>query len=316
MKELFFNDFVYAGISSSCATIFTNPLEVVKIRMQLQGELGLSNQTHYRNIPQALVQIAKNDGITGLQKGLTPSLYFQFFLNAFRLGIYTTAHEHGLTRNKETGHVSIMKSAFWGATGGFIGAALSNPFFMLKTHLQSQAKKEIAVGYQHQHTGMFSALKTIYTQHGVKGLYRSVNVNLPRALLGSGGQLAAFGYTKDFLQRNHSKILPPSIISIISGATAGTVMAITMTPPDVLATRLYNQGVTECGKGIYYKGVVDCFVKIVKSEGIMALYKGFWAHYIRIGPHSTLVLVFFDQIKALDLKYKEIKLAKTLAETH
>lgn len=99
--------------------------------MQLQGELGVSNQQHYRNIPQAIIQIAKNDGFAGLQKGLTPSLFFQFCLNAFRLGIYTTAHENGLTKNRKTGHVSIMKSAFWGATGGFIGAAISNPFFMV-----------------------------------------------------------------------------------------------------------------------------------------------------------------------------------------
>lgn len=28
MKDLIFNDFVYAGVSSSLATVFTNPLEV------------------------------------------------------------------------------------------------------------------------------------------------------------------------------------------------------------------------------------------------------------------------------------------------
>lgn len=99
--------------------------------MQLQGELGVTHEQHYRNIPQALLKIAKNDGFSGLQKGLTPSLFFQFFLNAFRLGIYTTAHENGWTRDRKTGHVSILKSAFWGATGGFIGAAISNPFFMV-----------------------------------------------------------------------------------------------------------------------------------------------------------------------------------------
>lgn len=131
MKEIIWSDFLYAGISSSLATVFTNPLEVVKIRMQLQGELGANNQHTYRNIPQAILQIARNDGFSGLQKGLTPSLFFQFFLNAFRLGIYTTADQRGWTRDGKTGHVSIIKSAFWGATGGFIGAAVSNPFFMV-----------------------------------------------------------------------------------------------------------------------------------------------------------------------------------------
>lgn len=208
-------------------------------------------------------------------------MYFQFLLNSCRLGIYNTAFELGLTKDS-TGRVSIVRSALWGATGGFVGAALANPFFMLKTHLQSAAKEEIAVGFQHKHTGMFSALHEIFTKHGIAGLYRGVLVNLPRALLGSGGQLAAFGFTKDFLERNYSTKLAAPTISFISGATAGTVMAITMTPPDMIAIRLYNQGVDARGKGIYYNGVIDCLVKVVRSEGIMSLYKGFWPQYVRI----------------------------------
>lgn len=118
-----------------------------------------------------MIQIARNDGIIGLQKGLVPSLYFQIILNAARLGIYNTAYEHGLTRGRD-GNVSLLLSCVYGATGGFVGAALANPFFMLKTHLQSAAKTEIAVGVQHKHTGMFSALKEIHRKHGIRGLYR------------------------------------------------------------------------------------------------------------------------------------------------
>lgn len=75
-----------------------------------------------------------------------------------------------------------------------------------------------------------------------------------------------------------------------------------MNPADVLATRMYNQGVDSKGKGIYYSGVIDCLVKVFKTEGIAGFYKGFWPHYIRIGPHSALVLVFFDEFKLLKTK--------------
>jgi solute carrier family 25, member 34/35 len=105
--------------------------------MQLQGELAAKGTTTepYKSIAQAFVQIAKNDGWNGLQKGLVPSLCFQFIINSCRLGIYTTASEHGWTK-KKNGHESILKGAFWGATGGFIGAALASPFFMVR-ELQS-----------------------------------------------------------------------------------------------------------------------------------------------------------------------------------
>lgn len=298
-------DFLLGGIGSMGATLFTNPLEVVKTRMQLQGELAAKGTyaRPYSSVIDAFVTIAKNDGFWALQKGLAPSLCFQFGINSARLGIYNTAFENGYTKAKD-GRQSLWKCAFWGGIGGFIGSALASPFFMLRTHLQSQAVTQIAVGYQHKHTSMTSALIEIFRKHGIRGLYRGVSVTMPRAMLGSGGQLAGYGYTKDFLLRHplyHQQ--SDRLVSFLSGTAGGTVMAITMTPPDVIATRLYNQGVDSKGKGIYYRGVIDCFIKIVKTEGIAGLYKGFWPHYMRIGPHSMLVLVFFDELKAVRKKY-------------
>lgn len=37
---------------------------------------------------------------------------------------------------------------------------------------------------------------------------------------------------------------------------------------DVMSTRLYNQGVDKKGAGIYYNGVTDCALKILKHEGV------------------------------------------------
>lgn len=233
------------------------------------------------------------------------SLIFCSYLKAkvrfvCRLGIYTTAYENGWTRNSD-GTVSILKSAFFGGFGGTVGQALASPFFMLRNQLQSASVEKIAVGYQHKHEGFIAAFQKIYKAHGVAGLYRGVLVTVPRGMMGSGTQIATFGATKDFLQRKYPTF-DPTLVSLISGATAGTAMAIAMNPTDVISTRLYNQGVSASGKGIYYSGVIDCFLKILRAEGFAGFYKGFWPHYIRIGPHSALVLLFFDELKLF--KYK------------
>lgn len=89
---------------------------------------------------------------------------------------------------------------------------------------------------------MWSALRDIFNKHGIKGLYRGVAITLPRGVMGSGTQISVFGYTKDFLQRKTS-IKNETVISFCSGLAAGTGMAIAMTPPDVVATRIYNQGI-------------------------------------------------------------------------
>jgi solute carrier family 25, member 34/35 len=46
-------------------------------------------------------------------------------------------------------------------------------------------------------------------------------------------------------------------------------------------SRMYNQ------TGNLYKGVFDCLYKTVKTEGLLAIYKGYFAHLARILPHTV-----------------------------
>lgn len=204
----------------------------------------------------------------------------------------------------KNGDICAPKALLWGAGGGMLGAYLSSPFYMVKTQLQSMAAKQIAVGYQHKHTSMTSALKDIYTQNGIRGLWRGADSTLPRAALGSGAQIATFGVTKEFL-RSRDIIVNPVANSFAAGAIAGSVMSLAITPPDVITTRMFNQGVDAKGKGLLYKNTLDCLLKVIKVEGFFGLYKGFWPNYMRIGPHSTLVLLFFDELLYFRNKYFE-----------
>jgi solute carrier family 25, member 34/35 len=80
------SDMAMGGVSAMFATLFTNPLEVVKTRLQLQGELKSKSQhtIFYKSVPHGLFVIAKNEGFVALQNGLPAMLGFQFCLNTFR----------------------------------------------------------------------------------------------------------------------------------------------------------------------------------------------------------------------------------------
>lgn len=79
-------DLASGGVSSMIATIFTNPIEVVKTRLQLQGELKSrgSHNRFYKSVTHGLYVIARSEGLAGLQSGLPAMMGFQFFLNTFR----------------------------------------------------------------------------------------------------------------------------------------------------------------------------------------------------------------------------------------
>lgn len=81
-------EFLLGGLAATVAGFFTNPLEVLKTRMQLQGELEAKGKhvVHYRNVAHAAYVVGKHDGILALQKGLVPALWVQLIMNGMRFG--------------------------------------------------------------------------------------------------------------------------------------------------------------------------------------------------------------------------------------
>jgi solute carrier family 25 oxoglutarate transporter 11 len=45
-----------------------------------------------------------------------------------------------------------------------------------------------------------------------------------------------------------------------------------------------------------YNGAVDVLGRVVRNEGILALWKGFTPYYARIGPHTVLTFIFLEQM--------------------
>lgn len=301
-------DFLCGGLAASGASLFSNPFDVLKTRMQLQGELRAKGQhaVHYKNVFHAAFVVAKNDGLRGLQKGLGVAMILHGARNCFRLGIYQTAENKGLLRDSG-GKTIFYKSALASAVAGCVGAFVGSPLFLIKTQLQSQSVKKIAVGFQHGHASAIQAIKTIYHQNGIFGLWRGASATMLRALVGSTAQLTTFAMSKDKLQEYEIFKNSRLLTSFVGSIFGGFVQTIMMNPFDVVSTRLYNQGVDANGRGLLYNGLTDCFIKVFKSEGVYGFYKGVVANYMRLAPHGIFTLLFWDLLKELKAKYIDNK---------
>ncbi|XP_076024911.1 solute carrier family 25 member 35 [Genypterus blacodes] len=290
-------DFVLSGVAACGACLFTNPLEVVKTRMQLQGELKSRGtyQVYYRNVFHAFYTIGKVDGLAGLQKGLSAGLGYQFFMNGVRLGSYAVIESSGYIHTD--GRVNALKTTLAGALAGVAGAVMGSPLYLVKTHLQSQTTASIAVGHQYKHQGMVHALSAIYRQHGILGLWRGSSAAVPRVAVGSAAQLSTFSSAKELVL--DLQVFPKNswLVPLTAGMISSVVVVMAMTPFDVVSTRLYNQPVDQHGKGQLYKGFPDCFSKTLRKEGLTGLYKGLGASYFRLGPHTILSLFFWDELR-------------------
>lgn len=83
-KRGFVMDFLLAGVATSGACIVSNPMEVVKTRMQLQGELAKTAvagnavpTVRYRNFAHGFYTICRTEGLVGIQRGLLPGMAYQ-----------------------------------------------------------------------------------------------------------------------------------------------------------------------------------------------------------------------------------------------
>jgi solute carrier family 25, member 34/35 len=278
----------------------THPFETVKIRLQLQGELQSKDVAvrKYKGVLHGVSVIAKNEGPRGLFRGIGSAYVYQMLLNGCRLSFYEPLRKV-VTQAifKDDNVQSLGVNIFSGAASGILGAAAGSPFFLVKTRLQSFSPF-LPVGTQHSYKNSVDGLRKIYGGEGIKGLYRGVGAAMVRTGFGSSVQLPTYFFAKRRLVKHLGMEEGPAL-HLASSTVSGFVVCCIMHPPgmmslafstilvvnllhtDTIMSRMYNQ------TGNLYKGVFDCLYKTVKTEGLLAIYKGYFAHLARILPHTV-----------------------------
>ncbi|KAJ8922346.1 hypothetical protein NQ315_004289 [Exocentrus adspersus] len=89
----------------------------------------------------------------------------------------------------------------------------------------------------------------------------------------------------------------PFIISFLIAQAVTTMSGIVSYPFDTVRRRMMMQS-GRAKSDIMYKNTLDCWVKIGKTEGPSAFFKGAFSNVLR-GTGAALVLVFYDEVKAL-----------------
>lgn len=102
--------------------------------------------------------------------------------------------------------------------------------------------------------------------------------------------------------KNNEKPKPSAFslaaLQIVSGGSAGFVEVCIMHPLDLVKTRLQIQNKTGAND-TYYKGVLDCFRKMYRSEGITSYWKGILPPILAETPKRATKFLCFEQYKGI-----------------
>ena len=282
--------FLFSCIACCVAESITIPVDVVKTRLQLQGELG--KQRAYKGSFHAAVTMARTEGVRSLFKGITPALLRQATYGTLRYGSYEPIKQ-ALGKGAD-GEFPLWKKVLAGTICGAGSSALCNPTDLVKVRMQAAVTGDSS---SRTYRSTYHAFRSIVAEEGVVGLYRGVGPTCGRATVGAAVELALYDEFKGTL-------ISTGVVGDHAGAHfaaslgAGFFSCFANSPFDVVKSRVMNQPVDARGRGTLYTGMLDCFAKSVRSEGVTALWKGFWPNYARVGPRVITIFTVLEQLRA------------------
>uniref|UniRef100_A0A8C0ZZ71 EF-hand domain-containing protein n=1 Tax=Castor canadensis TaxID=51338 RepID=A0A8C0ZZ71_CASCN len=150
------------GCAGGSQVIFTNPLEIVKIRLQVAGEITTGPRVSALNVLRDL-------GLFGLYKGAKACFLRDIPFSAIYFPVY--AHCKLLLAD-ENGHVGGVNLLAAGAMAGVPAASLVTPADVIKTRLQVAARAG-----QTTYSGVIDCFRKILCEEGPSAFWKGTAAN-------------------------------------------------------------------------------------------------------------------------------------------
>lgn len=272
----------FGGLASIGAACITHPLDTMKVYYQTTGSLS-GNQS----LISATARVIKTNGFMALYNGLSASILRQMTYSTSRFAIYEVTKQK-LCTGKETPpfYKLFVIAALSGAVGGVVGA----PADLVNVRMQNDIK--LPTKLKRNYNNAIHGLTMIIQNEGIGALFRGCSMAVARAMLVSVGQLAMYDQIKSFLV-NYISMHNDKIRTHITASIFTSIICTTITQPvDVLKTRMMNQ----CGKG-NKPNILIVVADLYKSSGVTGFFKGFVPAMVRLGPHTVLVYIFYEQLR-------------------
>ena len=282
-------NFALGGISGSTATLFIQPVDMVKVRIQLLSETGRQG-LGFISVGKELI---KENGFKYLYKGLDTAIVRQLFYGTTRLGLFYTFLDYW--KKKNSGEATIFQKSISSVMAGGIAAFVSNPADLILVRMQADGT--LPADQRRNYKNVFDGVARVTKDEGFFKLWRGCLPTMARACTINLALLAPF---EEFKHRLKNLIPHTHARTIISSLMASFIGSFASLPFDNAKTKL--QKMKSVDGVLPYKGIVDCVLKTVKNEGASKLWVGFSTYYIRIGPHVIITLAMNDFLRSTFIK--------------
>jgi len=292
----FLKDFLAGGVAGAVAKTCTAPIERVKLLIQTQDanpKIISGEVKRYTGIVDCFTRVSSEQGFSAFWRGNTVNVIRYFPTQAFNFAFKDTIKAMFPKYNPKTEFWQFFASNM--ASGGLAGAGSLTIVYPLD-YARTRLASDVGSGNP-QFSGLFDCLTKTMAAGGFFSMYQGFGVSVVGIVAYRGPYFGLYDTLKAKNPFKDSKG-PINIASKFAIAQFTAIVAGFISYPfDTVRRRLQMQAEKPKEEWLY-NGTLDCAVKIVKDEGLGAIFKGFGANVLRtLG--GALVLVGYDEIKAM-----------------
>ncbi|EPE07089.1 mitochondrial deoxynucleotide carrier [Ophiostoma piceae UAMH 11346] len=308
---------IAGGTAGLIARFFVAPLDVVKIRLQLQTH-SLSDPLSQRNINggpiykgtlRTMRHIVRHEGITGLWKGNVPAellyvCYSATQFTAYRAATVSLAQIHDALGIPAT---PPLDSFVAGASAGAAATAATYPLDLLRTRFAAQGNDADRV-----YTSLRGAVRDIARDEGATGFFRGLGPALIQIAPYMGAFFTFYEGLKPITNRIQNDVFRSGKSELLGGNGLGTadaaagIMAAVMAktfvfPLDLVRKRIQVQGPTRSryvhkNIPVYDRGVARALATILRTEGVRGLYRGLIVSLFKAAPANAITMWTYERV--------------------
>ncbi|KAH8338006.1 hypothetical protein KR059_002297, partial [Drosophila kikkawai] len=272
------------GLAGAVSRTCTAPLDRIKVYLQVQ--------THRMRITECMQIMLKEGGSRSMWRGNGINVLKIAPETALKFTVYEQIKQ--LIRGKDAGRqMSIAERFYAGAAAGGISQTIIYPMEVLKTRL--------ALRKTGQYTGIADAAAKIYRQEGARSFYRGFVPNILGILPHAGIDLALYETLKrQYIASHESNEKPNFLVLLGCGSTSSALGQLCSYPLALVRTRLQAQDAeTIANEEAQRQKQIPMtmrgqFRKIVRKEGLVGLYRGIMANFLKVLPAVSISYVVYE----------------------
>lgn len=297
-----------AALAGSGAGMVTraliNPLDVIKIRFQLQIERvsSLRPEGKYWGLVQASRCILREEGLPAFWKGHVPAQLLSVCFGAVQFASF-----EGLTEavHRSTAYDSRAAGIHFicGGLSACSATVVCQPLDTLRTRFVAQGEPKVYHNLRY-------AVSSMYRTGGLLTFYRGLAPTLVAVFPYAGFQFFFYRLLSELSSpKSEGRNSGGNLRSLLCGSSAGVLSKTLTYPFDLFKKRLQVGGFEEArihfGQIRHYRGFADCVVQIGREEGLRGFFKGLSPSLVKAALSTGFTFFWYELFLEAMQNFKE-----------